>query len=107
MPPSLLAHVRVLSVGHTLPAMYCIPALRDLGAEVTLVEAPGAAAVAARYAPLAGLFPTRSLLAGTARCEINLKDARGREAYLQPARQADVVLEQLRSGTSERVRIDY
>ena len=107
MPPSLLAHVRVLSIGHTLPAMYCIPALRDLGAEVTLIEAPEAATVAARYAAVAGLFPTRSLLAGTARCQINLKDAGGREVYLRLARQADVILEGFRPGTSARLSVDY
>jgi alpha-methylacyl-CoA racemase len=107
MSPSLLAHVRVLSVGHTLPAMYCIPALRDLGADVTLVEAPRAQSVATRYADLAGLFPTRSLLAGTARCQINLKDARGRDAYLRMAKQADVILEGFRPGTSTRLGVDY
>ena len=107
MLPSLLAHVRVLSVGHTLPAMYCIPPLRDLGADVTLVEAPDAESVATRYAGLAGLFPTRSLLAGTARCKINLRDTRGRDAYLRLARQADVILEGFRPGTSARLGIDY
>jgi alpha-methylacyl-CoA racemase len=107
MTPSLLAHVRVLSIGHTLPAMYCIPTLRDLGAEVTLVEAPSAAGVTSRYADLAGLFPTRSLLAGTARCLINLKDARGRDTYLRLARQADVILEGFRPGTSTRLGVDY
>jgi len=105
MSPSLLADVRVLSVGHTLPAMYCIPALRDLGAQVTLVEALNSGAP--RYANLAGLFPTRSLLANTARCEINLKDARGRDAYLRMARQADVILEGFRPGTSARLGVDY
>lgn len=107
MSPSLLAQIRVLSVGHTLPAMYCIPALRDLGAEVTLIEAPAAEAVAARYASLAGLFPTGSLLAGTGRCQINLRDARGRDAYLRLGRQADVILEGFRPGTSARLGIDY
>ena len=107
MPPSLLAHVRVLSVGHTLPAMYCIPALRDLGADITLVESPHTEPVATRYASLAGLFPTRSLLAGTARCKINLRDARGRAAYLRLARQADVILEGFRPGTSTRLGVDY
>jgi len=107
MLPSLLAQVRILSVGHTLPAMYCIPALRDLGAAITLIEAPEAEAVAARYASLAGLFPTRSLLAGTGRCKINLRNPQGREAYLRLARQADVILEGFRPGTSTRLGIDY
>lgn len=107
MPPSLLDGVRVLSIGHTLPAMYCIPALRDIGADVTLVEAPQAEPVATRYAGVAGLFPTRSLLAGTSRCAINLRDARGRDAYLRLARQADVILEGFRPGASTRLGIGY
>jgi len=107
MSPSLLADVRVLSVGHTLPAMYCIPVLRDLGADVTLVDAPSSESAATRYASLAGLFPTRSLLAGTARCAINLRDAGGRDAYLRMARQADVILEGFRPGTSARLGVDY
>src|SRR5262245_14643978 len=107
MLASLLAHVRVLSVGHTLPAMYCIPVLRDLGADVTLVDAPESQSVATRYASLAGLFPTRSLLDGTARCKINLRDARGRNVYLRLARQADVILEGFRPGTSTRLGIGY
>ncbi len=107
MLSSLLAHTRVLSVGHTLPAMYCIPALRDLGADVTLIEAPAAESVAGRYADLAGLFPTRSLLAGTGRCQINLRDTRGRDAYLRLASRADVILEGFRPGTSARLGVDY
>src|SRR5262249_39500538 len=103
----LLTDVRVLSVGHTLPAMYCIPVLRDLGADVTLVEPPAAAAATTRYAALAGLFPTRSLLAGTGRCQINLRDTHGRDVYLRLARQADVVLEGFRPGTSTRLAIGY
>ena len=107
MLPPPLTQVRVLSVGHTLPAMYCIPALRDLGADVTLIEAPETQSVATRYADLAGLFPTRSLLAGTARCKINLRDARGRDVYLRLARQADVILEGFRPGTSTRLAVGY
>ncbi len=107
MSPSLLARVRVLSVGHTLPAMYCVPVLRDLGADVTLVEAPETESVSRRYTSLAGLFPTRSLLASTARCKINLQDARGREAYLRLAQQVDVVIEGFRPGTSVRLGVDY
>jgi len=107
MPSALLAGVRVVSLGHTLPALYCIPALRDLGADITLVEATAGVAAATRYADLAGLFPTRSLVAGTARCEINLRDTRGRETYLRLAQQADVILEGFRPGTSARLRVDY
>jgi alpha-methylacyl-CoA racemase len=103
----LLSQVRVLSVGHTLPAMYCIPLLRDLGADVTLIEAPDREAAVTRYADLAGLFPTRSLLTGTARCKIDLKDAHGRNAYLRLARQADVILEGFRPGTSARLGVGY
>jgi alpha-methylacyl-CoA racemase len=107
MLPPLLAGVRVLSVGHTLPAMYCIPALRDLGAEVTLVEPPALPSITKRYAGMAGLFPTRSLLAGAGRCQIDLRDVSGRDVYLRLARQADVILEGFRPGTSARLGVGY
>jgi len=107
MAAPLLEGVRVLSVGHTLPAMYCIPALVDLGADVTLVEPLLTAEAAGRYAQLAGLFPTRSLLAGTSRCRINLKDRRGEAVYLRLAKRSDVVLDGFRPGTTTRLGIGY
>ena len=100
-PP--LDGVRVLSVGHTLPGLYCIAILRDLGADVTRIERR--AGGADRFPGVAGSFPTRSLDAGTARCGLDLKQERGRALFRRLAARADVVLEGFRPGTAARLGI--
>ena len=99
--------VRVVSVGHTLPGIYCVAILRDLGADVVLVERVTGAAGSDRYAGLAGRFPTDSLRAGLSRLELNLKSERGRELFLRLASRADVVLEGFRPGAAARLGIDF
>lgn len=99
---------RVLSVGHTLPGMYCAAMLRDLGAEVVRIErvarggeTPGP------YAGLLARFPMRSVNAGTSECRLDLRDPRGREVFLRLAERADAVLEGFRPGVAARLGIDY
>lgn len=104
---SALGGVRVLSLGHTLPGLYCIAVLRDLGAAVTRVEPPAGAGAAERFAGLAGQFPTASLVAGTARCTIDLRRDEGRALVRRLARAAHVVLEGFRPGTAMRLGIDH
>ena len=105
MTTPALDGVRVLSVGHTLPGLYCLAALRDLGADVTRIERPASAH--ARFAAVAGGFPVRSLHEGTSRCALDLKDARGAAAFRRMAATADVVLEGLRPGAAARLGIDH
>ncbi|HLK10223.1 MAG TPA: CaiB/BaiF CoA-transferase family protein [Candidatus Binatia bacterium] len=97
--------LRLLSVGHTLPGLYCIAVLRDLGFDVARVER--LAGDADRFGGLAGQFPVRSLREGTARCAIDLKDPRGAAAFRRMAARADVVLEGFRPGTAARLGIDH
>jgi crotonobetainyl-CoA:carnitine CoA-transferase CaiB-like acyl-CoA transferase len=99
-----LQGVRVISVGHTLPGLYCLAILRDLGADVTRIERP--AVHQARFAGIAGQFPVRSLQAGTSVCVIDLKAERGATVFRRLARQADVVLEGFRPGVAARLGID-
>jgi alpha-methylacyl-CoA racemase len=107
-PEAPLRGTRVLSVGHTLPGLYCCAILRDLGAEVVRIER-----VARRgepvgpYAALLGRFPMRSVNAGTSECRLDLRDPRGRDAFLRLAQQADAVLEGFRPGVAARLGIDH
>jgi crotonobetainyl-CoA:carnitine CoA-transferase CaiB-like acyl-CoA transferase len=103
-PPPPLADTLVVSVGHTLPGLYCMAALRDLGAEVVCIER---SAPATTYAGLANSHPVRSLRAGTSRCGLDLKQPAGRDAYVRLARRADVVLEGFRPGVAARLGIDW
>jgi crotonobetainyl-CoA:carnitine CoA-transferase CaiB-like acyl-CoA transferase len=102
-----LDSVRVISVGHTLPGLYCIAILRDLGADVTRVERLRRPEPPERLRGVAGGFPVRSLEAGTARCALDLTSPRGREVFRRLAARADVVLESFRPGTAARLGIDH
>jgi crotonobetainyl-CoA:carnitine CoA-transferase CaiB-like acyl-CoA transferase len=104
-PP--LAGSVVLSLGHTLPGLTCLAALRDLGAEVVRIERPARAGEAGPYAGLAKSFPTRSLLAGTSQLALDLKRDTGRDAFRRLAARADAVLEGFRPGVAQRLRIDH
>jgi len=97
----------VLSVGHTLPGLYCIAALRDLGAEVVRIERMTSGARAGPYASISADFPTRSLTAGTSALPLDLKQEGGRSIFLRLAGRAAVVLEGFRPGVASRLGIDY
>ncbi len=103
-PP--LAGSVVLSVGHTLPGLFCLAMLRDLGAEVVRIERAAQAASSA-YAPLAGAFPVRSLRAGTHSLALDLKADAGRAIFQRLSRKAAAVLEGFRPGVAQRLGIDY
>lgn len=98
----------MLSLGHTLPGLFCLALLRDLGAEVVRVERvargrsePGP------YAALDGLFPMRSVRAGTSECRIDLRNPQGRDVFLRLAGRADAVLEGFRPGVATRLGVDH
>jgi alpha-methylacyl-CoA racemase len=103
-PP--LAGCVVLSIGHTLPGLYCLAMLRDLGAEIVRVER-AARAGEAKYAGLAASFPVRSLTAGTHSLAFDLKADGGRAALQRLSRAAAVVLEGFRPGVAQRLGVDY
>ncbi len=105
--PAPLADTRVVSVGHTLPGLYCLALLRDLGAEVLRIERPTRAGGDAAYAGIAGAFPTRSLTAGTDTLALDLTHPRGREVLLRLTDGAQVVVEGFRPGVATRLGIDY
>jgi alpha-methylacyl-CoA racemase len=101
-----LAGSVVLSVGHTLPGLYCLAMLRDLGAEVVRVERPSRGGENP-YAGLRTPFPTRSLTAGTHSVGLDLKADAGRAAFERLAGEAAVVVESFRPGVAARLGIDH
>ena len=106
-PGAPLAGTVVLSVGHTLPGLYCLALLRDLGAEVVRVERRARGGGEAKYAGLATGFPTRSLTAGTHSLALDLKSDAGRAVFQRLARAAAAVVEGFRPGVAARLGIDY
>jgi len=105
-----LAGVRVIDLSRLAPGPYASMLLGDLGADVTLVEAPaGAIAGASRaqgeaaerrraYNPLGR--NKRSIV-------VNLKTEAGRDLVHELAREADVFLEGFRPGVTDRLGVGY
>lgn len=90
--------IRVLDLSRLLPGPYATQLLAEMGAEVIRIERPGDAQSG----------PTlESINRGKRRVALNLKKEGGREAFLDLAATADVVLEQFRPGVVDRLGVDY
>jgi alpha-methylacyl-CoA racemase len=109
-----LEGIRVLDLSRLLPGPFCSLLLADFGADVIKVEDTGAgdylrwappgyegAAPSARSAMFLGLNRNKRSI------RLNLKDARGRDAFLALVRSADVVLESFRPGVLDRLGCGY
>ncbi|MGH3096912.1 MAG: CaiB/BaiF CoA transferase family protein [Streptosporangiales bacterium] len=100
---------RVLDLTRFLSGPYCTMVLAELGADVVKVERFPEGDDSRRLAPkVAGesypfAMPNRSKRS----LALNLKSDRGRELFLQLARDADLVIENFRPGVMEKLGIDY
>lgn len=117
-----LAGTVVLDLTTALSGPYATLLLGGLGATVLKVENPATGGDSARYnSPYFGhdgLSTARSAdtdmsvsMMGRGRNKksitINLKDARGREAFLRLARNVDIVVENYAAGTADRLGVGY
>src|SRR5512139_2138517 len=104
-----LAGVRVLDLTRLLPGPVCTLYLADLGADVVKVEDTGAG----DYGRVLGGVPGRvsafflAVNRNKRSLAIDLKDPRGRTAFLALAARADVVVESFRPGVVAGLGIDY
>ena len=109
----LLAGLRVLDLTNVLAGPFCCYQLAQLGAEVIKVETPGTGDLARQL----GADPelNRRLMgasflaqnAGKRSITLNLKHAKGREAFTRLLKTADVVVENFRPGVMERLGLGY
>jgi crotonobetainyl-CoA:carnitine CoA-transferase CaiB-like acyl-CoA transferase len=105
-----LEGVNVLDLTHALAGPYCATMLADFGAQVFKLEAYGAGDIARGWgAPLphgeTGYFT--SLHRNKKDIEVNLKHSRGKEIYFKLIERCDVVVENFRVGTLEKLGLDY
>jgi len=104
-----LAGVRVLDLSRLLPGPVCTLYLADLGADVVKVEDTGAGdyarALGSRGAAPSAFF--RAVNRNKRSLAIDLKDPRGRKAFLALARGADVVVESFRPGVVDALGVGY
>ena len=106
-PP--LGGVRVLDLTRLLPGPVCTLYLADLGADVVKIEDTGAGDYARTLGARPGSFSAfyRAVNRNKRSAAIDLKDDRGRAAFLDLAKGADVVVEGFRPGVVAGLGVDY
>jgi CoA:oxalate CoA-transferase len=99
----------VLDLTRVLAGPYCTMVLADLGAEVIKIEVPGGGDDARAFGPFVNGESAyfMSLNRRKKSVTLNLKDPRGRDILLKLAARSDVVLENFRATTMDRLGLGY
>lgn len=104
--PPPLAGIRVLDLSRVLAGPWCTQCLADLGAEVLKVESPGDGDETRTWAPpYAGDLSAYFTCANRSKSSlvVDLKSSEGKELILSLAAQADVLIENFKTGSLERL----
>ena len=101
--------IKVLDLSRVLAGPYATMLLCDLGAEVIKIEQPGTGDESRNFGPFKNGFSLyfMSVNRGKRSITLNLKTQRGREIFLQLVKQCDVVVENFRPGTMQKLGLDY
>src|SRR5262249_30191966 len=105
--PALLAGIRVLDASRVLAGPFCGQVLGDLGAEVIKIERPGAGDETRSWGPPFDVSGTSSYYLSCNRNKrgvaLDLATPRGRELFDEMVRKSDVVLENMRAQSAEKL----
>src|SRR5438046_3914166 len=106
-PP--LAGIRVIDLTRVLAGPFCSMSLGDMGAEIIKVEEPGKGDDTRAWPPFAGGEATyfMSVNRNKKSVTLNLKAPEGRELLKRLAKKSDVLLENFRTGTMEKLGLGY
>jgi crotonobetainyl-CoA:carnitine CoA-transferase CaiB-like acyl-CoA transferase len=106
-PP--LAGIRVLDLTRVLAGPFCAMSLGDMGAEVIKIEEPGKGDDTRGWPPFAGGEATYFLSVNRNKksLTLNMKAPEGQEILRKLVARSDVVLENFRPGTMERLGFGY
>jgi crotonobetainyl-CoA:carnitine CoA-transferase CaiB-like acyl-CoA transferase len=104
-----LKGIRVLDLTRVLAGPYCAMLLGDMGAEVIKVEEPGKGDDTRGWPPFVGGESTyfMSVNRNKKSVTLNLKAPEGRELLKQLAKKSDVLLENFRTGTMDKLGLGY
>jgi formyl-CoA transferase/CoA:oxalate CoA-transferase len=105
-----LDDVVVLDLSHALAGPFATTMLGDYGAEVVKIEPPESGDISRAWGPpFHGTEPTYfvNLNRNKRSITLDLKHPEGKELFLRLAEGADVVLENFRPGTVEKLGIDF
>jgi crotonobetainyl-CoA:carnitine CoA-transferase CaiB-like acyl-CoA transferase len=105
-----LEDVKILDLSHALAGPFCSTLLGDFGAQVVKIEVPEVGDIARAWGP--PFYQTEaayfvSLHRNKKSIEIDLKQGPGKHLFFRLVEVFDVVLENFRVGTLQRLGIDY
>ena len=108
-PKGPLTGVRVLDLTRVLAGPFCAMMLGDMGAEVIKVEEPGKGDDTRSWPPFVGGESTYFMSVNRSKKSItlNLKAPEGREILRKLAKKSDVLLENFRPGTMDKLGFGY
>jgi formyl-CoA transferase/CoA:oxalate CoA-transferase len=105
-----LADVKILDLSHALAGPFCSTMLGDFGAQIVKVEPPGSGDIARAWGPPFYHTETAyfvSLHRNKKSIEIDLKNPQGKALFFRLVETFDVVLENYRVGTLDKLGIGY
>ncbi|MBE0617478.1 MAG: CoA transferase, partial [Proteobacteria bacterium] len=104
-----LSGLQVLDLTRVLAGPYCTMVLADLGAEVIKVEVPGIGDDARHFGPFVGTESAyfMSLNRNKKSITLNLKAERGKELFRALVGSFDVLVENSRPGTMDKLGLGY
>lgn len=104
-----LSGIRVIDLTRVLAGPFCTMLLGDMGADIIKVEVPGQGDDARRYPPFIGAESAyfMNLNRNKKSVVLNLKNPKGKKVFLDLVARADVVLENFRPGTMEKLGLGY
>jgi len=104
-----LSQIKVLDISQIMAGPYCTMVLADMGADVIKVEKIKGGDDSRQMGPYVNDESTcfSQINRNKKSISLNLKDERGREIFYRLARDADVIVENYRTGVTKSLSIDY
>jgi len=104
-----LENIKVLDLTRVLAGPFCTMILNDLGAEIVKVEMPGTGDDSREFGPFKNGQSLYFLSINRAKKSIslNLKSEKGKKLFLELVKHFDVVIENYKPGTMEKLGLGY
>ncbi|GAA0181058.1 CaiB/BaiF CoA-transferase family protein [Clostridium sediminicola] len=104
-----LRGIRILDLTRVLAGPYSTMIMADLGAEVIKIEIPGKGDDTRQFGPFIGKESSyfMNLNRNKKGLTLNLKSETGKKIFLEMVKKSDVVIENFRPGTMEKLGIGY